>query len=506
MVIISRIAIPDSAFDTLNYHIYLQERVFSNNTGYNFFPARWINTFSLPLADRIHFLFRNILGYRLGIFANILVMVIIYYQIKIILNHFIDNKNYISLLACIILITEQLMSNMMNYYVDLMSIPLFLEILIIIYYNKKSNTFTNIVVLFMAGVLVSLKISNAFFIIPLAIIYIFKYKKDIDIKSLLIGIPVFTFPFLIYLINNYIQTGNPVFPFYNALFHSKYLPDNNWIETFYGPKRNIERVFWPIYILFYPRRTFDADYYYGRVSFGYFISLILFIIICIKRIIKKEKLNDFDKLIILFILLCLIWSTNMMGYIRYALVLEVLSGIILSIIIFKTFTNKKNTSLVIGFLSVYAMAHTMFFTMGDMLNGTREYSWRIPMSIYNLSTNDKKNFRQLFAKKKNYEKKIKEIDCIGIIDYNSGYAALLSKTKKIINLNEGYASEYGKKEFEKRINKCKNIYTVSTTKTLERTEKYLMMSKYKRKSNEIKFKTDFLNADNDIILFEIEKE
>ena len=65
IVFISRLAIPDSAFDSLNYHIYNQERTFSDNATFNFFPARWINTFSLPLADRMHYFFRLILGYRL---------------------------------------------------------------------------------------------------------------------------------------------------------------------------------------------------------------------------------------------------------------------------------------------------------------------------------------------------------------------------------------------------------------------------------------------------------
>ena len=55
-----RVAIPDSSYDTLNYHLYLQENPFANNISYNFFPARWINTFSLPLkilfAKSIHHL------------------------------------------------------------------------------------------------------------------------------------------------------------------------------------------------------------------------------------------------------------------------------------------------------------------------------------------------------------------------------------------------------------------------------------------------------------------
>ena len=82
LVFFARLPIPDSSFDTLNYHLYLQERAFSNNVSFNFFPARWINTFSLPLSDRLHYFFRYLLGYRLGIICNLFIMIVIYYQLK----------------------------------------------------------------------------------------------------------------------------------------------------------------------------------------------------------------------------------------------------------------------------------------------------------------------------------------------------------------------------------------------------------------------------------------
>lgn len=506
MVIGVRIAIPDSAFDTLNYHLYIQERLFSNNTSYNFFPARWINTFSLPLADRIHFLFRNIFGYRLGIMANIIILIIVYYQVKKILKYFIQNETYVSLISCVILITEQLLSNMLSYYVDLMPIPFFLEIIIIMLYNKKVNNFTNYIVLFMAGILISLKISNAFLVIPLAIIYLIKYRKNINYKTILIGIPIAIMPFFIYLLNNYIQTGNPVFPFYNSIFNSKYLPNTNWIEDYYGPKGKGEKLFWPIYMMFYPRRAFDSDYYYGRIGFGYFISLLLLIMLFVNVFIKKKKIQQFDKLNILFVVFCLIWSNMMMGYIRYALVLEVISGVIIAISLYDSFKNKKRLYLIISVLCIYALAHTSFLTMGDMLGGSKELSWRKPMSVYNLSDIDKENIAHLFDNSKNYDKKLARVDCIGIADYNSGYAALLSDSKRILNLKEGFNTNYGKNQLEKSLKKCKNLYTVTTRNTIDRVQERLKTTNYKTTGKEIRFKTDFLSENNELILLEIRKE
>ena len=495
---LARLPIPDSSFDTLNYHLYLQERLFSNNVNFNFFPARWINTFSFPLGDRLHFLFRTIFGYRLGMISNVFCMVVIYFQTKIILSKFIKKVYYIPIFSILILLTEQLCTNMITYYVDLFSIPLFLEIIIVLLYAKKTDNKTNYLVLLLSGILISLKISNAFFIIILGIIYIIKNKDSINIKTFLIGIPIVILPIFIYMVNNYIQTGNPVFPFYNSIFESKYLPNSNWIETAYGPKTLIERILWPIIILKYPRRAFDTDIYYGRIGFGFIISL-LFILFQIKN---YKKSNEF-KLSILYVIMCLIWSNFMMGYIRYALILEIISGIISVLFVYNYFKSKNNIIFITSLLVLISLGHVFYNTLSDIFKSSTELSWRYP---YSLNKEDyKKNIRYVMDRPKKYDKYTSNIDCFGIVDYNSGYAALLSKKAKIININEGYNSAYGERKFNKIINECKNTYTVSTSSNLERTEKYLKAANYERNGENIEFKTDFLNINSEIILFEITK-
>jgi len=505
LIFLARIAIPDSSFDTLNYHIYLQERPFSNNVSENFFPARWINTFSFPLSDRVHYLFRLVFGYRYGIIGNLIFIIIVYYQIKEILLHYIKNDNYISLISIAIIICEQLLYNMSTYYVDILSIPLFLEILIILLNHKTVNNYINYIVLFLSGILVSLKVSNAILIIPFGIIYIKKHWREFDYKTFLIGIPVFFFPLLVYLLNNYIQTGNPVFPFYNSIFKSKYLSNENWIENYYGPKNFIERIFWPVYLFENPRRAFDTDVYYNRIGFGYIISLFIVLYNLIRYFInKKNKISKICYLSILFIVLCLLWSNFMMGYIRYALVLEVLSGIIIAVFIYDNFKSKNILLFVACLFSIYGLFYTSSLTLGDMLNGTDKISWRKSYIID--KENHKDNLDNINNYSKDYNEYVKNIDCFGIVDYNAGYAALLSKSSKIINLNEGYSNEYGKEKFKETINKCKNIYTISTSATIDRTLQYLSSTGYKKIGNNIEFKTDFINYNQNIVLFEIEKE
>ena len=206
-IYIIKFALPDKSFDTLNYHLYLQERPFYNNVLYNFFPARWINTFSLPLGDRMHYFIRLVLGYRLGNLLNYYILIVVYYQLKQILRHFIivNNKFIIPVLSTLVISTEMILWNFITYYVDLISIPFILEIFLLIL-NKKFDNFNNFLALLCAGIIVSLKISNAFLLIPLGILYIILARKNIKLKTILISPLILLFPVLVYLVNNYIQT------------------------------------------------------------------------------------------------------------------------------------------------------------------------------------------------------------------------------------------------------------------------------------------------------------
>lgn len=496
-----RVAIPDSSFDTLNYHIYLQENLFEDNVNYNFFPGRWQNTFSLPLGDRLHYFFRLILGYRMGMIFNMLCLIVVYYQLKRFLSKFIKKENIICIFSFAIIITEQLLTNMITYYVDLFVIPIFLEIIIMLF-EKEKDRINNYFTLLLAGIAISLKVSNAILLIPLAIVYLYKYRKTINYKTFLIGIPLFILPFAVYMINNYVQTGNPVFPFYNHIFKSDYAGLENWVEDAYGPKTFIERIFWPIFTIINPRRTFDSNIYYGRIAFGYIFSLIAIVIALYKYFVKKEKFDYLYYISLLYIVLSVIWSNFMMGYIRYVLILEILSGIVCALFIYKYY----NANIFLSFISILCILSLMYVsvrTISDLVATSKETSWRY--SYYDNKESYKRNIKYLFYRKDNYDGVIPDVDCFGIVDYNSGYASLLTDTKPIINLQEGYNNRYGKNKLQNMVNQCKSMYTISTTPTLYRTLDYIENVGYKTNGKVANIKVDFLNNDYDLILLGIEK-
>ena len=105
-----------------------------------------------------------------------------------------------------------------------------------------------------------------------------------------------------------------------------------------------------------------------------------------------------------------------------------------------------------------------------------------------------------------YDKYIKDIDCFGISDTNSGYAALLSKDKRIINIKDSIANEYGEESLNNIIDSCENIYVVATDVTVDRAEGKANEAGFVRKEKTITFKTNFINFNDKVVLFEVEKK
>ena len=510
---IIRIAVPDSSYDVLNYHLYVQENPFANNINYNYFPGRWINTFSFPLADRMIYFFRYILNYRLGVIFNLLILVLIYFQTKRLLKiiNIFKKEKIISIISFLIIVTEQILCNSITYYTDIIGIPIFLEIIILCL--KKTKKPAHNYILFLAGILLSLKISNAFFIVILGIWYICIYKKTINIKTIFKGALIFILPWLVYLINNYCQTGNPFFPFYNAIFKSPYLDNVNWIETFYGPKTLIELIIWPIYILFNPRRAYDTNIYYGRISIAYTVCIILLVITFIKIIqnIKKKKnikefiLRNYNTLVInlLYFIMCIVWGKYMMGYIRYALILEIIGGIVILLFINHMLKKQSFFSDIAIILIVIACSFQIVYSLRDAFYSNIELSWRYPITNKLGYDKYKNNIKSLFEKTSKNEESLNFVDCIGIVDFNSGYASMITDKIPIISLNASYTNDYSYNEYKKVLKKCNNIFTITTKYTRDRTQAYLNEINYRLTDKVIVLNNDFLDEENELYLIEI---
>ena len=75
----------------------------------------------------------------------------------------------------------------------------------------------------MGGITLSIKVSNAPVVAFLGIWYLIRYKDCVTVKSIINSIIIILFPLLVYLIVNYIDTGNPVYPYFNSIFSIRIL-------------------------------------------------------------------------------------------------------------------------------------------------------------------------------------------------------------------------------------------------------------------------------------------
>jgi hypothetical protein len=131
---------------------------------------------------------------------------------------------------------------------------------------------------------------------------------------------VFFAPLVPFAISSYKLTGSPVFPFYNGIFHSPYWPEGKFFDPRWGPYGLRETLLWPILAFFKPERISEFPVYSGRISIGFVLAAVCFIFLRSKLSIRQLS---FITLVGTFL-----WSAGT-GYGRYAMYLELTSGIIL---------------------------------------------------------------------------------------------------------------------------------------------------------------------------------
>lgn len=461
IVMIICIPFPDSGFDTMNYHLYSQERPFYDKIFTDFFAGRFINTFTITFPDRIYYIFRYILGYRLGTIFNYLLVTVIYYLIKKLIKGVIDGKEWlISLCATVSVISLSTLEMINSYYVDILAAALLL-LLLSMCREKKNNVFNNCLYIYVTVITFLTKISTSYFLIIFGVIYLINNWSSIKQMrkshfALYLGILII--PASIYLIYNLIETGSPFFPFYNKIFHSKYYIDSNWMDNSYGAKNLIELVFWPIIAHYDVARSTDTlqcECWWAIVYVFNFINIIA----CIISKITKDQYNKKVLFINLFsVLLLLVWSKGLIGYTRYGLVCLYFGMICYSVMVINIANNFNIKSLlswanivviVLPFIwnTCYFMKYTFTFNEYQFIN----YFSRSKESY-------KYNVEHLFDHKK-VETEFPDKSAWGIIMENAGDGLLINDQIDIINVSYGAISEEGKKLLNTRLSEYDHIYT-----------------------------------------------
>ncbi|MFC2728172.1 MAG: hypothetical protein ACFN4Y_00710 [Centipeda sp. (in: firmicutes)] len=320
----------DMAADTLSYHLLAQNPEFVNyfqSTSNSGFYVAW----SFHLSDQMFYCFRYLLGYRMGTMLNTAVAIVAFTQVYALLGQISEmqrgaNSRLERILSCRLLWTVLTLFSldviMMFgcYYIDLLAIPIGLEVFRLLLDSRRNlhGSVATVYFAFLNGCWIALKLTNIIYVIPCILIFLYFQVQKISWKTWLLSIVCFLIPFLSYLTFSYICTGNPLYPWFNAIFQSPYYPIDNFKDMNWGPKNLFEGVFW---IFFAARHSEIPD----LMPIGSFIGLFGAIVFAYFYFLKKHQekgclstdvIESIKLLIILAFSVMVLWVMTT-GYERY---------------------------------------------------------------------------------------------------------------------------------------------------------------------------------------------
>jgi hypothetical protein len=339
-----RAPFPDASFDVWSLRLFHGERGLS---GLIYRPGEFFPTAAPfnPTPDMVTAIFRHALGYRLGTIVNLLALLWAGAILDKLLRPLVRRNLLRSACVLLVLFAEHLLFEINNYMPDLLALPLMLEAtrLALDAREWESRRRVLVRVALLVGVSVAFKLSNAALALPLVLVCAWRAlaARPLRLKATaadaLACLLVFAAPLVPFMVWVYGRTGSPVFPIYNGYFSSPlYLPSNGW-DSRWGGFGAREILAWPVLMFFEPQRTAELGVYSGRLTLGFVVALAC--LLFARRADARTR-----TLAHVIVTGALLWSLTM-GYIRYGLYLEVLSGVLLVIVASKLFGSRAGEDL-----------------------------------------------------------------------------------------------------------------------------------------------------------------
>lgn len=350
-VFLNRFLIPDVSFDSINYHIFSGDRFssFWKFINVEFFSAG-LHSFP-PFFDYLGGIFRLIFGYRLGSICSLFFLYGIIYLIYKIVSIFIKKRISSSLLLVLFFINTfislEFFFQLGTYYVDIIGAFFVLWALYyIILYIKNNDIKFLYFGSFIIGLSVAGKLTNLIYLIPLTVMLIVWEFKKRDcyrdkLKHLVIYALLVFIPIGISCFENVVKTGNPFFPFYNSVFKSKYYPAVNFDNTNFGGRNFFEKLLWPIFSVKNPARLSEGHDLFNDYKLNLYFVLLLPSLYFSYKLRRKDRLFYYLNLYLFGSFM--VWNFSF-GYLRYAFVLEILSGLIVLIWVSKLLKRRSSVN------------------------------------------------------------------------------------------------------------------------------------------------------------------
>ena len=358
-----------------------------------------------------------------------------------------------------------------------------------------SNKLYTIFFALISGISIAIKITSVFYILPIYLYLLISNRKKIKMSFFLLTSIFIISPSLIYLIDNYVQTGSILFPYYNSIFKSEFFEYYNWIDERFTINGIVNKLIWPT-IIGFKYGKYGDDFEYADIVMG--ISYILFVISLIISVIKK-RIDKITILQLLTVSFYIFWIVVMKGYHRYGVFVIIMATLlVLSRII--NIIDKKNITIKNSIKNVLILYFPFLIAMCGF-----SFMYRF----------DYNNFRYMFKDTDSEKYKISIDGVWGAPEDTSAYVSLVrEENTPIYNLHREYFedSEKALAMWEDKINNNK-IYTIIAYYggRLEDNEVYKLI---KNDGFEIKdiikeytaSEIPYINANSTWILVELERE
>jgi hypothetical protein len=390
---------PDTNYDQFHYELYLQEYDLSDNV--KNFAAGSLRSYFFPLTERISVLFRYAMWYRMGTIVNTFILVTIilsvYDFVKKIYVNYLPEKVFprvaVALFSLFAVFADNTLFTSGSYKTDLFGVPIVLELIHLYFFPLKnaSNTFRHRLFFFLGSISLAYKLTFLPYTAIITIFYIIRNRKDFKGKDYLVnGLILISFP-LIYVLYSLIETGNPIFPFYNDIFRSKYFELKRFRDERYGIYKLHELFTFHFVTLKDKERISEWHIYSWRLLIGYLSCIVVIISYLIKG--RAKGTTPFFRLISQIALLAILFDYGCVitsGYFRYGAIVEILYGVVLAMLFFYLF---NRAIAVILFL---AMTFQAFTTFRNIYIVNFNLSWHDYNALLSDWKGIKKNSKKLF--------------------------------------------------------------------------------------------------------------
>lgn len=330
----------DVNFDLLNYHLYNPYAFLNGKIGQDVFAAG-VHSALNPLPDLylywVFFTFFNSpkwIGFFMGLPYGVLIW-LVYQLARDVFRHTMYPKTYAVMAAFIGCSAAGIMSQVgtSTNEIPLGVLHILAFWLVVRALQNTQRTYGVYVAALLAGAAAGLKLTGASFCIALTVVllcYIKRFEKPwkVFILYALCGAGGFLLTNGYFMWQNFSLYGNPLFPYYNQIFHSPYFDNFNVTESHFFPTNWVQWLFYPFFWAFAPTTyVAEAEVQDSRLVL-FILTLLVWVVLIVKNRLGGIKKEWAIPLVVYCAIGYVIWLVQF-SILRYAAVLEALCGIVI---------------------------------------------------------------------------------------------------------------------------------------------------------------------------------